>query len=502
MERVGFAKRFGTALVALSLCSMAACGSTVQQRAQSQTNAFDGDGLTTGSLSEAAGGPGTAPKGSAGPVRGGSDAPDIQPGSSASVGGGRSDPGTGVVPKTDAINKAPLRLGLIYGENDAAAAAGVSTGINVGPRSIFEALVKATNQRGGLAGRLIKPTYFGLKATSQSYASDMEAGCQAFVRDAKVSVVMSILGFTDEQFEACLAKAGVAHISASYALGDETSIARAPGLVATQALSVDRRFTALLQRAVASGHLTRSSRIGVVVDECPYNQRAWQKTVQPTAKRLGLNIVTSYATQCVAGINDLGPLTSDAASAELQFVSNRVDRIFVVSAEESTVLLYLMQAAESQGYRPGYALTSVAIANVLKDNVPHEQLLQAKGVGWLPTWDDTGPLTPTAPTQSCVKTMRDQGLQPSTATDHNFMFSACDAFGLAQAALTGSRGSTAPTRWSAALDSVGTAFRGASMLDGRTSFAQGRRDGPAAGRIFTWMPPCECFKYVGPTFAL
>jgi hypothetical protein len=55
--------------------------------------------------------------------------------------------------------------------------------------------------------------------------------------------------------------------------------------------------------------------------------RAAISLVVPTAKRLGLNVVHTYTTQFVAGIDDLGPLTSDSASAELQFFSRDVDRV-------------------------------------------------------------------------------------------------------------------------------------------------------------------------------
>lgn len=504
----------------LALAAVTACGSTVQQQS---TLTGPGASELDGGVSDAPGGDGLAipgadgalgnddPSGEAAVPGGGAFGEQGDGSGGAAEGGRRQEGGSapaaqapGTAPEAGATaDRSPLRLGLLYVNNDAAAGAGVDNGNSFGPRRSLEAQVAAANARGGLAGRRVQPTYVELQSSSSSYASDLQAACESFVEDAKVSVVLSFSGINDDQFSSCLSKAGVAHVNGSYALGDTTSLAASRTTVSLAGLSVDRRSKATLEQLTRSGYLTRSSRIGVVVEGCPYNQRAFERTLLPTAARLGLDVVETATTRCFGGINDLGGLASDSQNAVLRFSSQKVDRVLVVSSVEANVLLVFTNAAESQGYRPGYGLTSLALANVLKDNIPHAQLVNAKGVGWIPSVDDSGPsLTPTAQTRTCAESSRAYGVSPASPADHFTVFSHCDAFGLTDRVLHLSRGATAPRAWSAALDGVGTSFRGAAVLEGRTDFSDGRRDGPALGRIFAWDRGCSCFRYTGGSFPI
>ena len=140
---------------------------------------------------------------------------------------------------------------------------------------------------------------------------------------------------------------------------------------------------------------------------------------------------------------------------------------------------------------------------MLKDNIPAAQLVEAKGAGWLPVLDDTSPtLTPTPTAQSCVATARKQGVSPAGRTDHFTVFSQCDAFGLVEQVLGRTRGATAPAAWEAGLNAVATSFRGAVVVEGRTDFRDGRREGPALGRVFGWDRSCSCFRYSGGAFPI
>lgn len=501
-------------LAALALAAVAACGSTVQPSTLSGPGAPapGGDGIPD----DGAGTGLQLPGPQEGPSAGGAADPATGPGAPASVDPGAPAPDSaagappapdsaaapGAQPPPQSADRSPLRLGLLYVNNDAASSVGVDNDNSFGPRRVLEAYVAATNARGGLAGRRIQPTYAEIESSSSNYASDLQAACARFVQDAKVGLVMSFLGLTDDQFSACLAKAGLVHVNGSYGLGDSASVAAYPQTVSPQALSADRRSKALLERLTASGHLTRSSRIGVVVEGCPYNQRAYERTLLPTARRLGLDVVETHTTRCFGGINDLSGIGSDAQNAVLRFRAEDVDRVLFVSSVEANVLFMFATAAESQGYRPGYALTSLALANVLKDQIPNpqQQLAQARGVGWLPTMDDNGSLTPTPQAQACVQTVQSKGIAPTSRVDHAIVLAQCDAFALAERVLTASGGATSPRQWGAALSSVGTGLRTAAVLDGRTDFRGGRLEGPAQGRIFAWDSGCSCFRYATGTF--
>ena len=512
------AGRVRRALAVLALCPVVACGSTVPQQGTLPAAGQPGfaDGLAPAPAGDGLEVPGTgAASGAAaaGELTSGGDPalPGTVTGGDVSAergaDGAAAPPAAGAPaappPPRGSADRSPLRIGLLYVNNDAASGAGVDNGNSFGPRRVLEAFVKASNARGGLAGRPLQPTYFELKSSSSSYASDLQAACARFVEDAKVSLVLSFLGLASDQFDSCLAKAGVAHVNGSYGLGDVTSVSSATTTVSPAALSADRRSKVVLERLAAAGHLTRASRIGVVVEGCPFNERAVERTLLPTAKRLGLNVVQTHTTRCFGGINDLGGLASDAQNAVLRFITEDVDRVIVVSAVEANVLLVFTNAAESQGYRPGYALSSLALANVLKDNVPPRQLQNAKGAGWLPVLDDAAPsLTPTGTAQACARTARDQGVTPTSPVDHYVVFATCDAFALSDAVLQQTRGALGASAFNDGLDAVGGSFRSATVLDGRTDFRGGRRDGPAQGRVFAFNGSCSCFRYAGAPFSI
>jgi hypothetical protein len=493
----------------LALAAVTGCGSTVQQQTL-QTGAAPLGAQSPGTGLEPPQGLGDgAPAGeAAGPAAPlDVDAPagvPVEPGTPGTgPGAGAPEPGAPPVAGTDGAvsrDSSPIKLGLLYVNNDAAAGAGVDNGTTFGPRKVLEALVQATNARGGLAGRRVVPTYVEIKSSSSSFASELQAACSSFAEDAKVSVVMSYLGLAEEQFSACLARSGIVHVNGSYGLGDSTSIAAQPITVSPNALGADRRLKALLERMKAVGHLTGSSRIGVLVEGCPYNERATQRTLLPTAKQLGLNVVRVRATRCFGGINDLSGLASDSQGAVLDFNAQQVDRVVFVSAVEGNLMLVFATAAESQAYRPGYALSTLAIPNVIKDNVPQAQLTGAKGMGWLPALDDDGDLTPTPAADACIARLKSQGLSPATRSDHWFAFSPCDTFALADRVLEQTGGSAAADRWNQGLNAVGSTFVGAAMVEGRSEFRAGRREGPARARTFAWTPSCSCFRYVGGSY--
>lgn len=506
---------FRRSTLVLALLAVTSCGSTVQPQYLSSSAGPGGSGVARdgqASSSELGGAPPLANPGSAptAPLRedvtvsepGSAPPPPLPEGSDRTAPGAMGGSGGPPEPASGAQDRSPLKVGLLYVNNDAAAGAGVDNGTSFGPRRVLEALVRATNDRNGLVGRKIVPTYFEMKSSSFSYSADLQAACSTFAEDARVQVVMSFLGLAEEQFSACLAKAGIVHLNGSYALGDSSSINSQSLTASPNALGADRRIKVLLEQMKKAGHLTSASRIGVLVEGCPYNSRATERTLAPTAKALGLKVVRTRSTRCFGGINDLSGLASDAQAAVLDFSTENVDRVIFVSAVEGNLMLVFATAAESQRYRPGYALSSLAIPNVIKENVPPEQLLTVKGIGWLPALDDAGDLTPTPASDACVTMLKSQGVSPATRSDHYFAFAPCDTFGLAAKVLTQTRGDAAARQWNAGLNAVGTGFSGAAMVEGRTDFRDSRREGPARARVFTWVTDCSCFRYTPGSFPL
>lgn len=422
--------------------------------------------------------------------------------SGAAVGGptGPAGPSTGAT-----ANRRPIKIGIIYVNNDqGASSAGISNGNTFTPRRAYEAIVSAYNSRGGVGGRRINPVYVELKSSSTSLKADIEAGCNRFTQDEHVAAVWGGTGLYSEEFSDCLAKARTPQITGDYALGDNDSLRRAPYLVPAATLTVDDRVRLMLERLTTARKVTAKDRLGVVVEGCSYDQRAYTNTVEPTAKRLGLTIAQTVEARCFEDIRDLGGQASDMQSAVLRFQTNNVTKVLFVSGSvESNLLLYFATAAESQRYRPGYALTSAAAPAVQEANTPKAQLANAVGLGWLPSIDTNRVAAPLPAARGCLQDLqRAAGLTPQGAVDRAYAFSACDTAGLYDAALRATRGNADVTRVLVAVAALRGGFAGAASFGERTDFTGGRRTGPAQGRLFAWSTACSCFDYTGSPVSL
>lgn len=400
--------------------------------------------------------------------------------------------------------RGPISVGILHVNNDAAASAGVDNGNTFSPRTAFEAFVAAFNDRGGFAGRTIEPVYVEVRSSSVTLQADLQAACSTFTQDNDVAVVLSSVGLFSETFSACLAAAGTPQIAGDYALGDAESLDVASTFYAPATMTVDDRMRALLERTTAAGRLTPDDRIGVVVEACPFNVRAHERTVVPVAERLNLAIVDRVDARCFEGANDIGGLASDMASAVLRFRSSGVSTVvFVSGSVEGNLMLFFGAAAESQGYRPGYALTSASAPAVQEANTPASQLANAFGLGWLPALDTSRPQPLLAAAQRCVADLEaGAGVTPTSPADRYFAFSICDTFGLTAAALERTAGATDVAAVAAAIGTLGAGFEAAAVHGEVTDFAGGRRTGPAQGRLFAWSAACACFEYAGPPFGL
>ena len=424
--------------------------------------------------------------------------------SSGPVGGGASS-GTSSTSTGTAANRSPIKIGIIYVNNDqGASAAGINNGNTFTPRRAYEALVAAYNARGGVAGRHIHPVYVELKSSSTSLKADIQAGCSTFTQDEHVAAVLGGTGIYSEDLSACLAKARTPQLSGDYGLGDNDSLGRAPYLIPAVTLTVDDRVRLMLERLTSAGRLTAKDKLGIVVEGCPFDQRAYTRTVQPTAKRLGLTVAQKVEARCFGDIRDLGGQASDMQGAVLKFETNGVNKVLFVSGSvEANMLLYFATAAESQSYHPGYALTSGAAAAVQEANTPKAQLANAVGLGWMPSLDSSRvpPVLPAG--RRCLQDLQKAaGLTPQSPADRVYAFGACDTIGLYDAALRATQGNADVSAVLAAISALRTGFPAATTNGERTDFSSGRRTAPAQGRIFAWSTACVCFDYTGSPVSL
>ncbi|MDX6217988.1 MAG: hypothetical protein QOG99_3572, partial [Frankiales bacterium] len=176
-------------------------------------------------------------------------APNGPGGAATTVTSGGTSSGTSGTSTGTAANRDPIKIGIIYVNNDqGASSAGINNGNTFTPRRAYEALVAAYNARGGIAGRHINPVYVELKSSSTSLKTDIEAGCNTFTQDEHVAAVLGGTGIYSEDLSDCLAKARTPQISGDYGLGDNDSLRRAPYLIPAVTLTVDDRVRLMLER--------------------------------------------------------------------------------------------------------------------------------------------------------------------------------------------------------------------------------------------------------------
>lgn len=480
-------RRAIAALVAIALCG--ACGSTVANR---NSAAGRNAGLDATSAS------GTGPAG------GNASASSVGSAASASS----SQAAAGATARVNATNgpgaaassrtaTGPIEIGFLNTKVSNAAAFGVNLGQTYPNDQVFQALVKVMNNSGGIAGRKIVPVIADTDTASASWQADYTAACETFTQDHKVAAVVGYSFAFFESFESCLAKAGVPHLTGAYTVGDEDSLATYPLLVATTNVTADRRYVLQFAGPLKAGVLTKNNRIGQLVDDCPPEKRAYDRSTEPFIKANGINVVDVETMSCAQGASDDGAVVAQIQSAVLRFRSRNVD---TVVAEGVPVLIFAEQA-ESQGWHPSYLLTSTSGGGALAGNIPAAQARNMHGYGWLPAVDVSAGHQPpaTQAEQRCLDMLKSQGMVPTQYNDLLTAYTTCDGLFLYEAALTATKGNPDARSVIGAINALGTRYQSVSTLDGKASFSATRHDAPDAYRPWGWDDGCSCFVYIGPS---
>ncbi len=477
-------RRLGAAIALVLLAC--ACGSTSQTR-------------TTAGVADASAPPtdGSSAGGSAS-VK--SSAPGARATSSGSTGASATS-SSGAPAARDATGAArsqtgPIEVGFLNTKVGNAAAAGLNTGETYTPAEVFRTLVDAMNDRGGLAGREIVPVVADTDTATARWETDYQAACATFTEDHNVQAVLGYSFAMIESFETCLTKAGVSHLSGGYAMGDEKTLDDYPYLFGTTNPTVDRRYLVQLDGAVKGGFLKKTHRLGLVLDDCPPDWRAYNRTVVPYIKRTGLNVVAKTVLSCPDGASDVAPVVQQLNNAVLQFRSENVDRVFV----EGIPFIFFANTAEGQGWHPGYLLTSATAGAVLEaNNIPERQLENIFASGWLPYLDVSPSKQPprTPPQQRCLALLKGKGVIPAQYADYVAAYTTCDAVFLYERALKATRGVSTASVATKAIEAVGTTYAGATAHNGKTGFGPDDHDAVALYRPWTWKSDCDCFLYVG-----
>lgn len=504
-------RRTSTALGLLCLL-LSACGSTV---AGSSTTTLPGapgapgvglgttpDGTVVGTTGGTGSGTGSGTTGAVAPGTSGAGPATGTTGSSSGTGttsGGTTTPGgsTGGARATG-----PLEIGIVLTGTSNADSFGVSLGNTVDERDIDQALVDAMNAQGGLDGRKIVPVFASTDTGSANWETDFSAACATFTQDHKVAAVLGYVFNYFASFESCLAKKSIPHLNTGFNIPDEKELSAFPLHVALDVPSIGRRALLKLEGAVADGVLTPKSKIGVLRDSCPGTARSYDEVLLPAARRLGLTVAKDVSINCANGNSDSGAAVQAVQSAVLQFASSGVDQVLFHAASEGPALLVFSLSAESQGYRPGYVVSSLANLEALRGYFPAAHKAKVHGYGWLPTQDarptDYGARN--GPQTRCLALLRSKAIVPASGPDYYYAYNICEAFFVYELALKAAGTSQGPAIVSA-VKALGTSFASATNAGG-SAFTTRHPDAPRSARHLVYTDSCGCYRYTGPARAI
>ncbi len=480
-----------TLLLPLLVLPLVACGSTVPQGSSMSLGA--GEGLGVPALQ---GQPFTDTSQPEVSTRAGSSASreatsrtgrPSSPGNGASGGtaSGRGAPTSGSAGSAPvAKDRSPVRVGLLYidGADAAASSLGIS-GLSTGDAvAQAKAVVAHLNATGGLDGHPIDLREGRMDAASA--VSDPEGtysqACAALTQDEKVRYVVSYVNLNPSRL-ACYAQRGVTVLDDQSAIVDSAGAKYAKTFAGPGELALGRAADELVEALWRRGWLAATSKVGTLVPDSSDGAEVETRFLLPALARHGLKPAATFR---ATGANS-------ANSTVLKYREAGVDRVIPMGQSP----LFIMNAAEAQGYHPAYAMNSgFGPGALLESAAPPGQLENAAGIGWS-KFLDIGAGTKPGPVSTnetlCFELMRKAGQQSTSATTQAFQVSLCNVLMFLKAAAD--RFALAPDM----LEQVraqGLSFLPADAFSIR--MRPGRADGVASYRDVAYESSCSCFQYV------
>jgi ABC-type branched-subunit amino acid transport system substrate-binding protein len=473
--------------VLLVLALTAACGSTVQQSGGTASGARVQTGGGGDELSAD-----TESTGSTDATTAGAAAPGATRGATVSA----SSRGLAAATQAAGARGGSVRIGIRYPDNSAGLITTVGfSGVNPGDsRAMAQTVVDDMNARGGIAGRKIEPVYnaFDVTASTAPGGSDAEQqkACSAFTEDTTVFAVVSPI-VSGEVLQTCLAKRGVVFVDENW--NYFTTDMSAAGYWDPGYPNPMRSVPALVDRLVATGFLAKGAKVGAVYQDLPNRKPVLDQALRPALARHGLKVDDTVA-WTAQGANAL-------AAGVLQFRSSGITHVFVLDPGGLETFGW-MAAAESQGYRPKYAIDTRNYPFLQQGQSPAAQLANARGIGWIPSADvGVQPESElTAAERRCLGVVAKSGQNLGDATNVRVALAYCDTLEfLKQAAGDASTALTLSTVRTGG-EALGDRYVPTGTFGAR--FGPNRHDGASGARDLAFDASCTCFRYTGPVFSI
>jgi len=396
----------------------------------------------------------------------------------------------------------PVRIGASYSSDLSTGLAAVGNPAAAAQAGNYTQTVKQSyqlgvddlNKRGGLHGCPVQLAFHDFKAlASDGFDGQSQQECTDFVQDQKVDIVFTG-GLENQVLVQCLDRAGVP-LNIGYFSADAPDYKRyANTLLGQDALTVSR-FGPFIDAWSAAGYFDPRAKVGILAgdDGTGSRTRLVDSIWTPKLKAMGINPVV-FRYRVINGYNDVSRVTSLFSQAVLQFKAAGVDHV-IIPPDQNNGLIFFTQVAESQGYRPRYALTSESGAAGWY-SVPAGQRPRAVAVSYRvtdvildPKLVDQNEATPTR--VRCNQMYRPRNMIVD--------FRWCDFLQFLQDALVKEPYSRDALR--RGVEALGTSHRSAIGFGG-TRFGADAHDGLAQIRTMAWDDGANQWKYVSAPTAV
>jgi hypothetical protein len=390
---------------------------------------------------------------------------------------------------SDAPTGGTIAIGIQYPTDLGAAFAAVGATLLTGsdPWSTFiQPVVDHLNANGGIGGRQIVPVYHETDPANGSFAAQAQAVCSHFTEDEPVFAAIGLV--VDPSLIDCLRDRRTPFLAQSAIVLDETTWGPNRGfLYQPFAIRTERLAPAWVDALVDLDYFEGAGRVGVLRLDEGNHARFSADHLRPALARHGIAVAEEVALRPPGSAGEAGDLFAGANNAALRFRSAGVTHVVLVPSGGALPFVF-MQAAESQGYRPRYALNSLEVPAFVAPNAPAAQLEDAVGLGWLPASDVHFREVPHGvnPAEDLCNELTDRNGDEAKRY--------CDALFFLRDALAVAP-SLSPEGLLSGAESLGDGFN--SPWTFATRFGPGRYDGAAAVRPFAFVTDCACFRYTG-----
>ena len=470
---------------AMALVAAAIVGVAVKDDERTASSLSSGDATSPGDPSTAPG----APSAPGAPAAGGEPASSgtvTAPG--ATTGPSAAEPGAVPAARTKGP---PIKVGVHVGDNRTAASQfGVAGLPNVDPKEI-DAVVRAVNAAGGLAGRPISPQYHRTDPTNGTWDAQNQQACDDFAGDKKVPLVVANVLAPSPVLMECLAKH---HIPLVYELHTQqitnAEAARLRSYIYRPSMPNAERLGVIVDGLADAGFF-KGAKVGIIRYDGKTADLISQKAFRPRLAAHNVNVVSEYTMPQPARATDATQASGHTSSAVLQFRNDGVTHVLFVPSGGVIPLLF-MTSAGSQGFYPRYGISSQDAPGFLSENFDERTLGDSMAVGWAPELDGDSTAKRSAANARCRKALATAGL-PWDSNLEPF----CDGFFFLQAALADAPAVTVDALREGA-ESLGTSYESPYVFG--TRFTPGHTDGPRQARLLRFDAASDAFRYSGALF--